>query len=170
MTKEAYREELAAAHARIAQLEAQLADATTSTDPKINKLLENRAMIVRTSDPKRLRNFALGSIGGFTLAFGVIGVIAWAVAGALPKEAGMIGGIAGLGLFIGLLVGLLNLFITPIAAPRQLEQIDQQLAEARRIAKLESEVAEMRRVRVGAAPPAEEEEQQDADEESRARR
>jgi len=173
MTKEAYREELAAAHARIAQLEEQLADASSSTDPKIKKLLESRAVIVRTSDPKRMRNFALGTIGAFTLVFGLIGLISWAAAGALPNEAGMVGGIGGLGLFIGLLIATLNRLIAPGASRRQLEQVDQEIAEARRIAKLESEVAEMRRVRVRTEPAAqveEEEEQEDVNEEARARR
>jgi len=162
MAKEAYREELAAAHARIAQLEAQLAEKSEAADPKIKKLEEQRVTIVRTSDPKYLRKFALGAIGGFTLVFGLIGLIAWAVAGALPSEVGMVAGIGSVGLFIGLLIGLLQLFLTPATAKQQLEKIDQELAEARRIAKLESEVAEMRRVRVGADPleaAAEEEEE-----------
>ena len=170
MTKEAYREELASAHARIAQLEAQLVDATTTTDPKIKKLEAQRAMIVRTSAPTYVRRFAAGSIGALTLVFGLIGVIAWAVAGALPNEVGMIFGFGGLGLFFGLLIGLLQLFVGPATTRRQLEQIDQELAEARRIAKLESEVAEMRRVRVGTEPVAEEQAEEEAEDANRAGR
>jgi hypothetical protein len=171
MAKE-YREELAAAHARIAQLEAQLAEKTAAaaaTDPKIAKLETQRALIVRTSTPTYLRKFAVGSIAVLTLAFGLVGLLAWAVAGALPSELGMVFGIGGLGLFIGLLVGVLQLFLAPVTARRQIEQIDQELAEARRIAKLESDIAEMRRVRVGVEPAAETEEE-DAEEAKRAER
>ena len=155
MTKEAYREELAAAHARIAQLEAQLADQTATSDPKIKALEEARATVVRTSEPKYLRKFAATAIGGATFVFGIIGVVVWAAAGAHPNEAGMIAGFGGMGLFFGLLIGLLQLFLTPVTAKQQLKKIDEDLAEARRIAKLESEVAEMRRVRVASEPIAE---------------
>jgi hypothetical protein len=158
MTKEAYREELAAAHARIAELEDRLAEKTATMDPKIRSLEERRARVARTSEPRYLRKFALVVTGALTLVFGVIGLVAWAATGALPSEAGMVGGIGGLGLFIGLVIGLLHLFITPVAAKRQLEHIDQQIAEALRIAKLESDVAEMRRVRVGSEPLADVEE------------
>jgi hypothetical protein len=169
MTKEAYREELAAAHARIAQLEAQLAERTETRDPKVAKLEQQRATIVRTSQPRYLRNFTLGIIGGTTLAFAAIGLVAWLAAGALPGEIGLIFGIGGMGLFFGLLIGLLQFFLTPLTAKRQLEAIDQALAEARRIAKLESEVAEMRRVRVASEPSAEPEEDETVTAEERRR-
>jgi hypothetical protein len=160
MTKE-YREDLAAAHARIAQLEARLAEADETRDPKIKALEERRALIARTSEPKYLRKLTAGIIGGFTFVLTLIGVIAWAAAGAIPSEAGMILGIGGMGLFLGLLIGLLQLFLTPVTATRQIEVIDQQIAEARRIAKLESEVAEMRRVRVASEPSAASEEDEE---------
>lgn len=174
MTKEAYREELAAAHARIAQLEAQLAEASETADPRIKTLEERRALVVRTSERKYLRKLTAGIIGGFTLVFTFIGVIAWAAAGALPNEAGMIFGIGGMGLFFGLLIGVLQLFIAPVTARRQLEAIEQALVEARRIAKLEHELAEMRRVRVASEPSVEleerSEEEGDVEEAKRERR
>ena len=131
------------------------AQKVAATDPKVRTLEEQRARIVRTSAPRYIRRLSLGLVGAFTLVFGVIGIIAWAAAGALPNEAGMVGGIGGLGLFIGLVIGVSQMFLTPVISKRQLEVIDRQLAEAQRIAKLESEVAAMRRVRVDA--PAEEE-------------
>jgi len=166
MTKE-YREDLAAAHARIAQLEAQLAEAAETSDPKVKMLEDRRALITRTSEPKYLRKLAAGIIGGFTLAFTLIGVVAWAAAGALPGEAGMILGIGGMGLFFGALIGVLQLFIAPVTAKRQLEAIAQALVEARRIAKLESDLAEMRRVRVASEPAAEIEEEAEAEDAKR---
>ena len=161
MTKEAYREELAAAHARIAQLEAQLAGMSASQHPKIDALERRRVEIVRTSDRNYLLKLTAGIVGGFTFVFAGIGVIAWASAGADPREAGLILGIGGMGLIVGLVIGVVQLFATPAAAQRQLAKIDRDLAEARRIARLESEVAAMRRVRVASEPTADGEEEEE---------
>jgi len=166
MTKEAYREELAAAHARIAQLEARLAEPHETEDPKIQTLEQRRVAILRTTDPSYLRKLTAGIIGGFTLVLTLIGVVAWLGAGALPQEAGLILGIGGVGLFFGVIIGVLQFFLTPVTAKRQLEAIDRALAEARRVAALEREVAEMRRVRVATETSAEADETEEAQREA----
>ena len=141
-SKDAYREELSAAHARIASLEAELAGA--GVDPKIKELEKQRQELVDTTGPKRFRGFLWKLFFLPIAVFGGIGAVAAAVT-RQPEPLAL----AVCGLVISVLVTSVHYFVTPNATKQQIAKIDRELEEAQRIARLEKEVKETRRLLEG---------------------
>jgi hypothetical protein len=138
----AYREELAAAHARIASLEAELASRKApATDKRIRDLDAQRDKLQETIEPERIRKVALLTPFVTASLFGVLALLA-ALGGPKPELIA----IPIAGAVLGGLISLLHAFVNPKSVRAQIAKLDEQIAEIRRITALEEEVRETRRL------------------------
>jgi hypothetical protein len=150
---DAYREELAAALARIGALEAQLAGRIVGPENapswKVTQLRAQRLKEIEQGSPRNIRKTALvmtllptGIAGVAALAGLVLG--GWNPALAITLIL--------LGLFVGGVPALTALLLAPATSRKLVAKLDQEIAEAMRLDALEADVRETKRLaQAGAA-------------------
>lgn len=134
----AYRGQLAAAHARIAALEAELGK---RSDPKIQELENQRAKLAKVAEPRQIRRMALFLP---LLVGGVLSIPALIAAFTEPSKELLLLPLAGL--VIGGILAALHVLLTPSSTRAAIAAIDDKIAEARRLIALEDEMRETRRM------------------------
>ena len=150
---DAYREELAAALARIDALEAQLAGRTPEGAPswKVQQLQAQRQKEIEQGSPRRIRKTALAmtliptSIAGTAALAGLV-LGEWSPTSALILTL--------LGAFVGGLPSVAALLLGPVTSRQLVAKLDQEIAEAQRLDALEADIRETKRLaQAGATPP-----------------
>ena len=142
---DAYREQLAAAHARIEALEAELAGKNGAgvSSPKIVELERQREQVIEKGSPEKVRRQALSITLVPTIMFGLIAVFLWR-----SQHPARLADLVSLPIVVVAVGGLLGLFIvlaTPASTRAAVAKLDREIAEARRVLALEAEVRETRR-------------------------
>jgi len=150
---DAYREELAAALARIDSLEAQLAGRSGGPEDapswKVTQLRAQRLKEIEQGSPRYIRKIALvmtllpTSIAGLAALGGLV-LGGWSPTSALVLTL--------MGAFVGGLPSVAALLLGPVTSRQLVAKLDQEIAEAMRLDALEADVRETKRLaQAGAA-------------------
>ena len=152
---DAYREELAAALARIDALEAQLAGRGTGSGNapswKVQQLRAQREKEIEQGSPRYIRRTAL-----------VMTLIPTTLAGAAALAGLVLGGwsptsalvLTLMGAFVGGLPSVTALLLGPVTSRQLVAKLDQEIAEAHRLDALEADLRETQRLaQAGATTP-----------------
>lgn len=143
---DAYRAQLTAALTRIDALEAELAGRTggagSAPSAKLADLERQRADLLEAASPRKVRRAALIFAAVPTALFCAIAL----VMGLFGSGGAHVLVLPLMGLFMGGLVALIHLGLTPSSTRTFVAKLDKEIAEARRLDTLEAEVRETRRL------------------------